>query len=236
MAGNERLMVSAYRPDRRRQWLLLIIGLVVASFFIGLVSGGRWFESSMVEKRQLQRDFDALQQEQQQLQQRLANAELTSEVDRNALESVRLELSTLQGNLSDAQDELSFYRNLLQQEGAAQGLIISAFSLTTNDTGGFGYRMVVQQRAGKLKKIKVTAAVKVVGMFEGVETLLKLTDLDPELEKASLSLQFRYFYIHDGTLMLPEGFEPQVVRVKVWPAGQKKKAIEREFEWQVEEF
>lgn len=215
--------------------MLLAYGVAIAGLLAGLIIGGRWFSAEMVAKRQLQADFEVLQQEQQALRQQLANAELTSEVDRKALESVRLGLATLQSKLANTQDELSFYRNLLQQEGAAQGLMVSAFSITPGENNDFSYRMVVQQRAGKLKKIKVTATLDVIGIKAGEEELLTLAELDPEQGKALLSLQFRYFYVHDGNLVLPDGFEAQKVRVKVWLAGQSKKVVEREFDWQVEE-
>ena len=235
MSDEERLIVKPYNPRRERQRLLLAIALVIASLFIGLLLGSRWFEHEMAARRQLEQDLEQLQQQQQNVQLQLATAELASEVDRNALESVRLELSTLQGKLANTEEELSFYRNLLQQEGAASGLMISGLTLASGEEESFDYRLVVQQRAGKLKTIKVTTVLEVEGLLDGELKTLKLNELDPEQNEYYMYLRFRYFYVHDGTIMLPKGFEPGLVTVKVWPAGQSKKAVSRQFEWKLQE-
>ena len=234
MAGEERLVVKPYNPRRERQKLLLAAGAVIVSLFIGLLLGGQWFGWQMSAKRQLEADYADLQQQNQQLSQQLTTAQLNSEVDGNALEVVRSELSKLQGTLADTEEELSFYRNLLQQEGVAQGLSISGLSLTAGDEGNYNYQLVVQQRAGKLKTIKVTTKVEVEGVLDGEAKTLKLNEFDPEQDKDYMYLKFRYFYVHDGGLVLPEGFEPGKVTVRVWPAGQSKKQIKRQFDWHVE--
>lgn len=233
MANEERLIVKPYNPARERQRLLFAIGLMLVCLFAGLLLGGQWFESEMIAKRDLQDEFDKLEERHELLQQRFATAELATEVDRSALETVRKELSQLRGQLADTEEELSFYRNLLQQEGVTTGLMISGFTVTRAEQE-LNYRLVVQQRTRRFKTIQVKAKVTLQGTSDGEAVQLALSELDPEQESDPLAMKFRYFYVHDGTLRLPEGIEPTSVTVKVWQSGQAKKAIERQFDWLIE--
>jgi hypothetical protein len=216
------------------------MGFIIVSFFAGLLLGGKWFDVEMVEKRQFGRSLQEKNARIRIQQHQLSAALLASEVDRAALETVRLELSQMQTTLLDNINELTLYRNLLQNEAAGQTLLISDFSMSEADSGDYAYRLIVQQRAGKLKTIKVTASIVVEGELgepgEQTEqtTSLDLAQLDPEQEKTTMGMEFRYFYVHDGIIKLPKDFKPLRVRVKIWPAGQSRKAIEREFSWQLE--
>ncbi|MGS2724808.1 DUF6776 family protein [Porticoccus sp. GXU_MW_L64] len=234
MSDQDRLVVTPYNPRRYRQKWLLAVAAVIVSLFIGLLLGGQWFDWQMAEKRQLVDEYAGLQQSHGELTQALASAELNSQVDSAALETVRVELSRLQGELAESREQLRLYRNLLQKEGVATGLIINGFDLYRTDAGGFEYQLIVQQRAGKLKTVKVTASVQVLGAMGEGSKKLSLKELDPEQDKDTLSLEFRYFTIHQGELQLPEGFEPQKVVVQVWLAGQAKKKVEQEFQWRLE--
>lgn len=233
--NQERLIVRPYNPRRERQKLLLAVAMVALSLIVGLLLGGQWFGHEMKQRRQLAIDLQTRDKQLAETQQQLATAELAAEVDRNALESVRLQLSELQGELASNEEELSFYRNLLQEGGAATGLVISGLTLTQGDDGVLNYRLVVQQRAGKLKTIKVTTVLEVEGTQDGEHKTLTLGDVDPEQNDYYMYLTFRYFYVHDGTVSLPDGFEPNQITVKVWPAGQNKQAVSRQFEWKLEE-
>ena len=234
MSDQDRLVVTPYNPRRQRQKWLLAIAAAILSLFLGLLLGGQWFDWQMVEKRRLAEQFAQLQRDHDELNQTLASAQLNSQVDSAALETVRVELSKLQGDLAESREQLRLYRNLLQKEGVATGLIINGFDLYRNDADELEYQLIVQQRAGKLKTVKVTASVEVVGTLAADNKQLPLSELDPEQEKATLQLEFRYFSIHQGTLQLPEGFAPQKVIVKVWLAGQASKKVEQEFQWRLE--
>ncbi|MCV6605791.1 MAG: hypothetical protein OIF34_10825 [Porticoccaceae bacterium] len=234
MSDQDRLVVTPYNPRRRRQKWLLAIAAAIASLFVGLLLGGQWFSWQLEEKRQLADEYARLQQAHDELNQALASAQLNSQVDSSALESVRVELSRLQGELAESREQVRLYRNLLQKEGGAQGLIINGFDLYRTDAGELEYQLIVQQRAGRLKSLKVTASVRVLGAVGANSKEFSLKALDPEQDRDTLALEFRYFAIHQGELQLPDGFEPQKVVVQVWPAGQSKKKVEQEFQWRLE--
>jgi len=232
--NSERLVVKSYHPSRERQRILLTAGFVIISFFVGLLLGGKWFDVEMVEKRALDRMVIEKNAQMRIQQHQLSAAQLASEVDKGALETVRLELSHMQQILADNTNELTLYRSLLQKENAGQGLLISDFSLVGNEAGDYGYQLILQQRAGKLKTIKVTATFVVDGEQSGQSVSLEMPELDSEQEKSTMGLEFRYFYVHEGIIKLPADFKPLLVRVKIWPVGQSRKVIEREFPWQLE--
>ncbi|MDM3872597.1 hypothetical protein QSV34_14685 [Porticoccus sp. W117] len=234
MPDQDRLVVTPYNPRRRQQIWVLAIAAAILCLFVGLLLGGQWFDWQMKEKRRVQAEYEQLQRDHEEQTQALTSAQLNSQVDSAALETVRVELSRLQGELAESREQLRLYRNLLQKEGVAQGLIINGFDLYRTDTGELEYQLIVQQRAGKLKTVKVTASVQVLGVIGDDSKTFSLKELDSEQDKDTLALEFRYFTIHQGVLQLPDGFEPQNVLVQVWPAGQAKKKVEQEFQWRLE--
>ena len=216
--------------------MLIWISLAVLLFLLGLLLGYRFFGSEMVEKRHQQNELENLQLQVVGMEQKLTNSVLASKIDRMALEEVRQVVASLQTELAVDEEELSLYRNLLQTEGREKGLLIGELMLkpVSDSEQGVAYRLVVQQKETKLKRIKVNITMTLKGLKDGKEELLGLELIDAQVESSPILAEFKYFHILEGTAELPVGFSPQTLAVEIWKKGVSSSRVERSFDWNVE--
>jgi hypothetical protein len=77
--------------------------------------------------------------------------------------------------------------------------------------------------------------VNVEGIQDGEPKVLGLGDIAAEGSKGSrLDFSFRYFQNIQANLVLPEGFAPARVTVKLTPRGKSAKPIEKSFDWVIQ--
>lgn len=233
---NQQLIVQPHHPGRRRVEMLIWISLAVLLFLLGLLLGYRFFGTEMVEKRHQQNELENLQLQAVGMEQKLTNSVLASKIDRMALEEVRQVVTSLQTELAVDKEELGLYRNLLQTEGREKGLLIGELMLkpVSDSQQGVAYRLVVQQKEAKLKRIKVNITMTLKGLKDGKEELLGLELIDTQVESSPISAEFKYFHILEGAVELPVGFSPQTLAVEIWKKGVSSSRVERSFDWDVE--
>ena len=233
---NQQLIVQPHHPGRRRVEMLIWISLAVLLFLLGLLLGYRFFGTEMVEKRHQQHELENLQLKAVGMEQKLTNSVLASKIDRMALEEVRQVVTSLQTELAVDKEELGLYRNLLQTEGREKGLLIGELMLkpVSDPEQGVAYRLVVQQKEAKLKRIKVNITMTLKGLKDGKEELLGLELIHAQVESSPISAEFKYFHILEGAVQLPVGFSPQTLAVEIWKKGVSSSRVERSFDWDVE--
>jgi len=234
---NQQLVVKPHRPGQRRIELVLWISFGVLLFALGLMLGMQFFGTAMMEKRQQQRELTDLHKQVVSLEQRLANAELANRVDSVALEDVRQLVTALQTQLAVDKEELGLYRNLLQTGGSENGLLIGELMLRPSPDGqGVIYRLVVQQKENKLKRIKVNINIALKGVQSGEEASFGIELLDSHIDSSPIKVEFKYFHILEGVIDLPSGFIPTELMAEVWKKGVNSSRVERSFDWQIDQF
>jgi len=169
-------------------------------------------------------------------QQKLANIELGAEVDRNASESVRKEITELRDEIARLQEDNGFYRNLMAPTDDAKGLQIGSLELTrASRDRSFSYRVVVQQLVSRHEVLNGHLLVLIVGRQDGVNRQYSLKDLSSQITSEKIKLRFKYFQNLEGELVLPEGFEPDHIELVAQSSGKKSQRVEKKFGWLVEE-
>ena len=101
--------------------------------------------------------------------------------------------------------------------------------------GQYFYRIVVQQEARTHEQLKGTLSVVVRGEKAGKPVEYPLQELSDDFRAGGSALQFRYFQSVEGLLALPEGFEPDSVRVQVRTLKPDEYNIGEDYPWQLEE-
>ncbi|HEB27645.1 hypothetical protein LCGC14_2255890 [marine sediment metagenome] len=231
---SHKLVVRPYKPDNRKREIALWLLLAGAIFFVGVLLGMQLFDQAMVDKRQQADELEVLQVQLDEVSQKRVNAELASDVDRIALEHVRQLVTSLQSEMAVDEEELGLYRNLLQEGGSESGLLIGALMLKQHsEQDGITYRLVVQQKEKKLKRIKVSIKIDVVGVQDGKEVTISLENFDDQLEQSPITTEFKYFHVVEGILAIPLGFQPRVIAVSLMKVGVSSSQVERQFDWRV---
>ena len=103
------------------------------------------------------------------------------------------------------------------------------------EDGRIRYRWVARQKTAKMKTLSVYAEMWVLGRQGEEEVSLSLADLDEEVKRLPIKLEFKYFSINQGILKLPEGFEPEQVRVALRYTWMDKTQSDQKFDWEIEE-
>lgn len=231
---SHKLVVRPHKPDNRKREIGLWLLLVGTVFSVGILLGMQLFGQAMVDKRQQADELEVLQVQLDEISQKLTNAELASNVDRAALEYVRQLVASLQSEMAVDEEELGLYRNLLQEGGSESGLLIGELLLKRrSEQEGIAYRLVVQQKEKKLKRIKVSIKVDVVGVQDGKEVTIGLENFDDQLEQLPIKTEFKYFHVVEGVLTIPSGFQPRVIAVSIMKVGVSGSQVERQFDWRV---
>ncbi|MBQ0713209.1 MAG: hypothetical protein KBT53_09630 [Porticoccus sp.] len=231
---SHKLVVRPHKPDNRKREIGLWLLLAGTVFFVGILLGMQLFDQAMVDKRQQADELEVLQVQFGEISQKLANAELASNVDRVALEYVRQLVTSLQSEMAVDEEELGLYRNLLQEGGSESGLLIGELLLKQHsEQEGITYRLVVQQKEKKLKRIKVSIKIDVVGVQDGKEVTISLENFDDQLERSPIKTEFKYFHVVEGVLKIPSGFQPRVIAVSLMKVGVSSSQVERQFDWRV---
>lgn len=174
----------------------------------------------------------ALTRERDELRQKLAAAERSSQIDREASRLAQLELKKLQEERQELEKDLEFLRNLVEDE-AAGVLRIKEFKLAATDREReYSYRFTVSQVKEDFGVSKGRIAIRIEGTFEGAAKTLKLAELTAGKKKTH-TMRFRHFQNIQGRLLLPAGFTPDSLIVEILPETKKLPPLRESFDWVV---
>ena len=228
-------IVITYRPGQG-YWLvggLLVV--VVVALFLGRYWGSKVFDREMLEKVELEKRTTQLEAELIENNRNLSRIKLSAEVDAVALENTRQEMIGLQRQIYRRGEELKLYQELLQDKNQPKGLSVSDLNLVAMDDGRFKYRWVARQKTVKMQTLSVYSEMWVLGTQGDQKVSLPLDMLDDQVKKLPIKLEFKYFSINQGIVQLPEGFEPEQVRITLRYTWMKEAQFDQKFDWKLEE-
>ena len=155
------------------------------------------------------------------LRDRVAILERSSQVDRQAAQTVRDELGMLQEELQAAREEIKFYRGIVSPGEGKQGLRIHNFTLNRGlQAGEYQYDLVLTQLQRNDRYVSGKVVWNIIGKQDDAVSELGLADVtEPGTE--SLAFRFRYFQHLTGVITLPEGFVAHKVELTVKASGKK---------------
>jgi len=224
-----RMKVVADRPMRNA-----VIAVVVA-VAIGLT--GYWIGREHNPYRSLEGAADnaAAAERVVELERKLADIQLGQVVDGDANESLRQTIKSLRDELSAAQDEVLFYRQLMAPSEAQRGLRVEKLELTAGASATeVKYRLLLTQVTDRADWVNGTVSIDVVGTSGGEQVVLPLTEMS-QVESYPLSFKLRYFQDFTGTLVVPDGMKPEQVVVTAATSGKDSKRVQKTFSWTLEE-
>lgn len=228
-------IVITYRPGQAYWVLGAILVIIVAALFLGRYWGSKVFDREMIEKVQLEVRTVDLEAQLLESNRNLGLIKLSAEVDAVALENTRQEMIVLQRQIYRRGEELKLYQELLQDNNQPKGLSVSDLNLVAMDDGRFKYRWVARQKTVKMQTLSVYSDMWVLGTQDGEAVTLSMDALDDQLKKLPIKLEFKYFSINQGIIQLPEGFEPEQIRITLRYTWMKEAQSDQKFDWKIEE-
>lgn len=180
------------------------------------------------ELAEARRALAAAEVEKASLLQRVAQHERGEQVARGANQELQQALAARQEEIASLRNDLSFYQRLMEGGAQQPGLSVHSLALrATGDPRAFEYALTLSQNLKRNRQASGKVELLVGGSRGTENASLGLRDLGGS--EAALEFSFKYFQQLNGLIMLPEGFRPATVRLRVQPEGGG--GVEREFMW-----
>lgn len=233
---SERVIVVPYRPKRKLVVGLMILLLIVLSCVAGfLYSAYRlefWRADLLGQRETLIEQLLSASTTLDEQEAQLATISMGANIDRQAAEALKVQLVERQKTIAELNEELSFYRNLMNPKAGQSGLDAYRFLVYgLNDSDQLRYRLVLQQLGTGQQLITVSVKASILGSIDGEPAQLLLSDLLDDKSAWRDNVKFRYYHDIEGRFLLPEGFTPEKLEV-VLKAGRKA-ATTHSFEWEL---
>ena len=232
----EEYVVIRHRPGYRlRRTAILLVFTVVAAivgYATGLAQSGFRFSSAEESNQVLESEVEKLRDDHRKARQQLINLERGRAIDEQALNQARKTIVDLETRIGSLQSDLTFYKNIMAPSDTSKGLQVDSFTLVrARNQDNYDFKLVLTQVGNNKSYISGVVAVNVIGLRDEEKEVIALRDLSEDIADLGVKFRFRYFQDVEGSLKLPEEFEPLEVQVVAQAEGRKSSQAERTFNW-----
>ena len=221
-------------PDRRPLWLGLLLLAWVGSLL------AVWQVTRSIAAPRLPEVSQALGQaegtllrqgsELEQLRQRAAILEKSDQITRDANKQVQRTLAEREEEIAGLRADVAFYERLVGATTPRKGLNVHSSQFIREAGGTWRYEIVLTQNLNRGAVSSGRLKFEVEGVQDGKLAVVDWSRLHQKNEVAGQAYSFRYFQQLSGSVMLPGGFTPQRVRVRL---NTGEKTVDQTLAWQV---
>lgn len=235
MAKKPTHVIVEARPARVRLALYLAVAVLLlaggwALFDYGRARAGFDARAARDVHDELVTRIAALEEDNKRLSGQNAVLEQAREVDRRAYEEVDHSLAGLQDELSELKQEAAFYRRLVNVSDT-KGLQIESMKLQRDaGTGEYRFHLILTQYTSPPSLVQGEVKISVEGLKNGAQTELSPREL-MRGDKSDLTFRFRHFQEFTGSLVLPDGFVPLRLILRITPREAGRPPLERGYVW-----
>lgn len=231
MSEHDGFLVKEHRPYIK--WVLVAIAILFAlmAFYAGRYDQHYGLDQSYEEIQRLNVVIEQLSQRNEELVMKNADLLGSSKVERDAYVSANQSIVELQKEILLLKEELVFYRGIVSPDAADYAVNLQEFSLQkTENKDEYSYKLVLTKQGKSSYSIRGDVIISLVGLLDGKEVDFDLNDLVIG-KKSKLKYSFKYFQIFENRFALPEGFFPEVLKVRVKSRTKKVKSLEQRYNW-----
>lgn len=167
-----------------------------------------------------------------QLRQNVATLRRSDQISRAANTELQATLAEREEEVSALRADVAFYERLVGATGQRRGLSVHDAVFARESGGTWRYTVTLTQNLNRGAISKGEARLTVEGVSEGRLVNLGWPELLQKPDASGQPFSFRYFQQLEGSVMLPEGFTPQRVRVQLRSDGS---TVEQAFPWEARE-
>ena len=206
-------------------WLLSVL----AAYFVaqrGLTPDQRDLRG---DARALEAQVAELSQRVERLRQRSVVLKRSDDVSRAANQELQQTLAEREEKLAALEADVAFFERLVGGSAERRGLSVHSLDLEPAGDGAWRFRLTLTQNLKKTQVTRGNARFTVEGVQGDQLEALDWDELLQAPQAPALAFQFKYFQQLEGSVMLPSGFVPHRVRVRLDAQGE---GTERVFAWQ----
>lgn len=208
------------------------LALFYGGFELGRAVSGYSIVSSMKRGIELRRENRALAGENELLERRVATAELSQRVDRQAQSDAQRMMGELQAETARQQQELQFYRGLVARQFGAGTLRVQELRIRPEEERQFRVLITLVQAASRDTVANGTVTFTVGGTQGGEARQLALAEVEPD-KRRELPFSLRFFQQIEVPIELPEDFQPAELVIE-YRIGRNEEPRRQTFPWRVE--
>jgi hypothetical protein len=210
-----------------------VAALAYGAFELGRSSAGYFVVSSMLERLDLRKRNQALDDENGKLRHRVAVAEVGQQVDRQAQTDAQRMMGELQAETARQKQELQFYRGLVVRQYGSGALRVQEVRVVADDEERRYRVLITLVQATTRDTIANGTVTFAVEGKQGKETkTLALSDLEID-KRRQFPFSLRFFQQIEVPLELPLDFRPERLHVE-YRLGRSTDATKQTFDWRVE--
>lgn len=231
-----KLVIRAHAPRRRA--LLLFAGIVgglavlYGAFELGRYEAGFRVVDSVRGALSASARIRALESQNGLQREQLAAAEVARRVDREGYKQVELSLGDMQSQIARLNQDLSFYRGLVQPDSLVH-VKVQQMQIVPETAGQYRLKFVLMQTGKPDKEVAGNAVITIDGLQAGKPSSVTLAQVSPS-HRNSLSYSFRYFQDYDEAVQLPTGFEPTRIGVETHSGKDSTHGFRQAFVWKAQ--
>ncbi len=227
--------VKQYDPSRR--WVQIVLGIIGiavlcwGAYELGDRLSGYTNEQQKQEIQRLRNQVSQLETQRTESLLKQAFLERSSQVESQAALELKQTLNSLESKIRKLQKEVAFYKGIVAPSSVESGLRLQDFRLSEGAKhGAFDYRLVLTQIRGKDRVARGMVSLNVHGKRDGKTATLTQSELN-ENDGDAKKFAFKYFQDIEGSLVIPVGFVPASIQIKVTPKSKWLDAIEESYSW-----
>jgi len=220
------------------RWLVPVAAVIAAvvlagyAYSRGQASAGLNAAQAALDRRELVARATRLEEENAQLNARIAELEMARRLDREAYGQVEKTLGELQSQLSRQGDDLAFYRSIVSPADGVQGLRIQRFEVQPGDQPREFLLKVTLIQSMRHESVAAGLAQVVVHGMQGDRPARYSVGELLGRPKAQLPFSFRYFQTVEQAVTLPEGFKAFEAEVQL-RSSKLRSPLQQSFPWKV---
>ena len=170
-----------------------------------------------------------LRTEVENLRQEVATLTRSDQVSREANRDLQSMLAERDEEISALRADVAFYERLVGSTSQRRGLTVHGLRLQSQGEGAWHFTATLTQTLNRAAVSSGSLTVEVEGSRNDSLERLGWDDLRQSGDAPGIDYSFKYFQQVEGDLMLPEGFKP--LRVIVRLAPPRGQAVEQSFTW-----
>jgi hypothetical protein len=156
------------------------------------------------------------------LKQQLAIARRSVQVANVASRKLTENLAERDEKINGLRADLAFYSRLVGGSGQRQGLQLQGVHLDqVAHSRAWNITLTLTRNARRGNEVRGNARIAIDGVRGGSLTRLQWQDLSAPDQKDGLPFRFKYFQQLHGTLLLPKGFTPNRLQIRLDPTRGK---------------
>jgi hypothetical protein len=232
-----KLVVRSHAPKRRVALLastvLLAPVLVYGAFEFGRYDAGFRVVDSVRGALSASTRIRRLEAENSRQREQLEAAAVARQVDREGYKQVQRSLGDMQSQIARLNQDLSFYRGLVQPESLVHVKVQQLQIVPEAAAGQFRLKFVLMQTGKPAAVVAGNATASIDGLLGGKPGSLSYAQVSPT-HRAGMSYSFRYFQEYDEPVQLPPGFEPTRIGIEIHSGRDAAHSFRQAFVWKTQ--